>query len=98
MRLFALVFALSLIACKSKDAADPQTWIPKLEDRDPKIRVQAELATARECRVGESQGAFNVSAFQQQVREFQSFTDYYRRLGRIPVGRLIGDRRRVRPL
>jgi len=41
MRLFALVFALSLIACKSKDAADPQTWIPKLEDRDPKVRVQA---------------------------------------------------------
>src|SRR5256714_14208535 len=41
MRLFALVLAVSLIACKSKDAADPQTWIPKLEDRDPKVRVQA---------------------------------------------------------
>src|SRR5436309_2230065 len=41
MRLFALVLAVSLIACKSKDAGDPQTWIPKLEDRDPKVRVQA---------------------------------------------------------
>src|SRR5207249_9700435 len=41
MRLFALVLAVSLIACKSKDAGDPQAWIPKLEDRDPKIRVQA---------------------------------------------------------
>ena len=41
MRLFALALAVSLIACKSKDAGDPQTWIPKLEDRDPKVRVQA---------------------------------------------------------
>src|SRR5436305_10448335 len=41
MRLFALVLAVSLVACKSKDAGDPQTWIPKLEDRDPKVRVQA---------------------------------------------------------
>src|SRR2546421_4699662 len=41
MRPLALAIALSLIACKSRDASDPKTWIARLDDRDPKVRVQA---------------------------------------------------------
>jgi len=41
MRPLALAIALSLIACKSRDASDPKTWIARLEDSDPKVRVQA---------------------------------------------------------
>jgi HEAT repeat protein len=41
MRRFALALAICLCACRSKDAGDPQAWIPKLEDRDPKVRIQA---------------------------------------------------------
>jgi HEAT repeat protein len=41
MRLVAMAVALSLVACKSRSPDDPQTWIPKLEDRDPKARAQA---------------------------------------------------------
>ncbi|MGZ6125089.1 MAG: HEAT repeat domain-containing protein, partial [Myxococcales bacterium] len=40
-RSIALALALSLIACKSGDASDPQTWIGKLGDKDAKVRVQA---------------------------------------------------------
>src|SRR2546421_12418139 len=41
MRPLALAIALSLIACKSRDASDPKTWIARLDDSDPKVRVQA---------------------------------------------------------
>jgi HEAT repeat protein len=43
MRRFALalVLAVSVAACRSRDASDPRAWIPRLEDRDPKVRVQA---------------------------------------------------------
>lgn len=41
MRFLALALALSLIGCKSGDANDPGTWIPKLEDRDAKVRAKA---------------------------------------------------------
>src|SRR5436190_21672218 len=41
MRHVALALVICLFACKSKDAGDPQAWIPRLEDRDAKVRVQA---------------------------------------------------------
>lgn len=41
MRFLALALTLSLFACKPGDANDPQTWIPKLEDKDAKVRAQA---------------------------------------------------------
>lgn len=43
MRFFplALALALPLFACKPGNPDDPQTWIPKLESRDAKVRVQA---------------------------------------------------------
>ena len=41
MRLLVLALAVSLIACKPRDASDPDTWIAKLDDRDAKERVQA---------------------------------------------------------
>jgi HEAT repeat protein len=41
MRLLALGLALSLLACKSRDANDPDTWIGRLDDKDAKVRVQA---------------------------------------------------------
>src|SRR5437016_14386585 len=41
MRPIALALALSLIACKPRDASDPKTWIARLDDNDPKVRVQA---------------------------------------------------------
>src|SRR5437870_145489 len=41
MRPLALALALSLIACKPRDANDPKTWIGRLDDNDPKVRVQA---------------------------------------------------------
>src|SRR5438876_918267 len=41
MRPLALAIALSLIACRSRDASDPKTWIARLDDSDPKVRVQA---------------------------------------------------------
>src|SRR5437667_176977 len=41
MRPLALAIALSLIACKSRDASDPKTWIARLDDSDPKVRGQA---------------------------------------------------------
>src|SRR5467141_555918 len=41
MRLLALALSLSLLACRSRDETDPDTWIRRLDDRDAKIRVQA---------------------------------------------------------
>jgi len=41
MRLLALALALSLLACKSRDANDPETWIGRLDDKDAKVRLQA---------------------------------------------------------
>src|SRR5437868_659560 len=41
MRPLALALALSLMACKPRDASDPKTWIARLDDNDPKVRVQA---------------------------------------------------------
>src|SRR5581483_8654139 len=41
MRFLALAVALSLFACKPGDANDPQSWIPRLEDKDAKVRAQA---------------------------------------------------------
>ena len=41
MRLLALALSLSLLACRSRDESDPETWIRRLADRDAKIRVQA---------------------------------------------------------
>src|SRR2546430_15507052 len=41
MRPLALALALSLMACKPRDASDPKTWIGRLDDNDPKVRVQA---------------------------------------------------------
>src|SRR5438552_17960867 len=41
MRPLALAVAVSLLACKSRDASDPKTWIARLDDSDPKVRVQA---------------------------------------------------------
>src|SRR2546430_14240568 len=41
MRPLALALALSLMACKPRDASDPKTWIPRLGENDPKARVQA---------------------------------------------------------
>src|SRR5438105_2088047 len=41
MRALALAAALSLCACKSADPSDPQTWIGRLQDSDPKARVKA---------------------------------------------------------
>jgi len=40
MRPLALALALSLIACKPRDANDPRTWIARLDDNDPKVRVR----------------------------------------------------------
>lgn len=41
MRLLALALAVSLLACKSRDASDPETWIGRLDDKDAKVRLQA---------------------------------------------------------
>jgi HEAT repeat protein len=43
MRSFAVALALvlSFVSCKGGDAGDPKTWMGKLDDRDPKVRVQA---------------------------------------------------------
>jgi HEAT repeat protein len=41
MRAVAVALALSLIACKPGDANNPRTWIPRLEDKDAKVRVRA---------------------------------------------------------
>src|SRR6266478_5520396 len=41
MRLLALALSLSLLACRSRDETDPETWIHRLDDRDAKVRVQA---------------------------------------------------------
>src|SRR2546421_11041474 len=41
MRLLALALAVLLAACKANNPADPQTWINRLSDSDPKVRVQA---------------------------------------------------------
>src|SRR5438552_1664216 len=41
MRPLALAVAVSLLACKPRDANDPKTWIGRLDDNDPKVRVQA---------------------------------------------------------
>jgi HEAT repeat protein len=41
VRHLALALALLLAACKGKDAKDPQTWITRLEDADPRARVKA---------------------------------------------------------
>src|SRR5438105_5715559 len=41
MRPLALALALSLMACKPRDASDPKTWIARLDVNDPKVRVQA---------------------------------------------------------
>ena len=41
MRLLALALSLSLLACRSRDETDPDTWIRRLDDRDAKVRVQA---------------------------------------------------------
>jgi HEAT repeat protein len=41
MRVFAFALAVSMLACKPRDASDPQTWIQQLDDRDAKVRVQA---------------------------------------------------------
>jgi len=41
MRIFALALSLALFACKPGDASNPRTWIPRLEDKDAKVRIQA---------------------------------------------------------
>src|SRR3954452_18284934 len=41
MRAPALALAVLLAACKANNPADPQTWINRLSDSDPKVRVQA---------------------------------------------------------
>ena len=43
MRFAAIASLLSLIlcACKSGSTGDPQSWVPKLEDKDARVRVQA---------------------------------------------------------
>src|SRR5882762_8116165 len=41
MRLLALALSLSLLACRSRDDTDPETWMRRLDDRDAKVRVQA---------------------------------------------------------
>src|SRR4051812_1972538 len=41
MRFSVFVLALSLCACRSRDASDPQTWIRRLDDKDAKVRIQA---------------------------------------------------------
>ena len=41
MRALALAFAVSLAACKASSPADPQTWVSRLHDSDPKVRVKA---------------------------------------------------------
>jgi HEAT repeat protein len=41
MRHLALAILLSLAACKTHDASDPQAWLKQLQDNDPKVRVKA---------------------------------------------------------
>src|SRR2546430_9058644 len=41
MRLLALALSLSLLACRSRDETDPETWIRRLDERDAKVRIQA---------------------------------------------------------
>src|SRR5256885_2982255 len=41
MRLRALAFVLLLCACKPADPKEPNTWIKRLGDSDPRVRQQA---------------------------------------------------------
>src|SRR5260370_27722623 len=41
MRALALALAASLAACKATSPTDPQTWLPLLQDSDPRVRVKA---------------------------------------------------------
>lgn len=41
MRHLALALAVVLCACKPGNPNDPQTWVKRLEDADPRIRVKA---------------------------------------------------------
>jgi HEAT repeat protein len=41
MRLRALALVLLLSACKASDPKDPNTWIKRLSDSDPRVRQQA---------------------------------------------------------
>jgi HEAT repeat protein len=41
MRPLALVLAISLLACRSRAANDPESWLRKLGDQDAEVRVEA---------------------------------------------------------
>ena len=41
MRPLALALVIALAGCKGSDPKDPQTWIARLQDGDPKVRVKA---------------------------------------------------------
>jgi hypothetical protein len=41
VRSLALALALLLSACKGSDPRDPQTWIVRLQDGNPKTRIKA---------------------------------------------------------